>query len=227
MTEVVLGVQFNSLERFLSPHLGLIWDVFREEFPLIEEHAYFPPVFETFGASAPFMFPSINIPIMARPEMARIHFINRERTQLLQVQRDRLIHNWRKIGQGADYPRFEKMIEVFETGYRKFVSTIDQENLGPVVPNQCEVSYINQIAVSAGQTFWSLFASTFPNCSAGATVADLGHPEDMTFAMRYVIPAAGGGPLGRVTVAAQPAKRADGTNIIQFTLTARGKPATA
>ena len=138
---------------------------------------------------------------------------------------------WSTIGgRSARAPtilEFEKMIEVFETGYRKFVSTIDQENLGPVVPNQCEVSYINQIAVSAGQTFWSLFASTFPNCSAGATVADLGHPEDMTFAMRYVIPAAGGGPLGRVTVAAQPAKRADGTNIIQFTLTARGKPATA
>jgi uncharacterized protein (TIGR04255 family) len=225
VTEVVLGVQFDSLERFLSPHLGLVWEAFKSEFPIVEEHPYFPPVFETFGTSAPFMIPSINFPIFARPEMARVHFLDQERKQLLQVQRDRFIHNWRKTGQGADYPRFERMIATFESGLRKFIAIIDREKLGPVVPNQCEVSYFNHIPVSEHETIWSQFALTFPDRAGNATIKDLGSPEDVRFVMRYVIPAADGSPLGRVTVAANPAKRADGMNIIQFTLTARGKPA--
>lgn len=228
VTEVVLGVQFNSLDRFLSPHLGSIWDAFRDSFPLVEEHAYFPPVFETFGTTGPFIIPNINFPIIAKPEMARVHFVNPERTQVLQVQRDRFVHNWRKVGQGASYPRFERMIEVFEEGLGKFIAIINRERLGPVIPNQCEVSYFNQIPIPEGQTTWDVFAVTFPDrVGHAAEIKELGAPEDTRFMLRYVIPAEEGSPLGRVTVAAQPARRADGANIIQFTLTARGKPETA
>jgi uncharacterized protein (TIGR04255 family) len=224
VTEVVLGVQFNSLERFLSPHLGLIWGEFKQEFPLVEEHPYFPPLFETFGTPAPFVIPNINFQIGGRPEMSRIHFINREGTELLQVQRDRFIHNWRKVGQGNNYPRFERMIETFEIGLRKFIAVVDGQNLGPVVPNQCEVSYFNQIPVLDKESVWSLFALTFPDRAGNTTVEGLGSPEDGRFVLRYVIPGSDANPLGRMTVAAQPARRADGVNIIQFTLTVRGKP---
>jgi uncharacterized protein (TIGR04255 family) len=228
VTEVVLGVQFNSLERFLSPHLGLIWDQFKGEFPLVEEHPYFPPVFETFGVPPAFAIPNINFLIGGRPEMSRIHFLNRDRTELVQVQRDRFIHNWRKVELGGgNYPRFERMIETFETGLRKFIAVIDDQNLGPVVPNQCEVAYFNQIPVLDGETFWSLFALTFPDRAGNADIQGLGLPEDGRFVSRYVIPGPDADPLGRVTVAAQPARRADGVNIMQFTLTARGKPVRA
>jgi uncharacterized protein (TIGR04255 family) len=225
VTEVVLGVQFNSLDRFLSPHLGLVWEVFKEEFPLVEEHPYFPPAFETFGTPAPFIIPSVNFQIVARPEMLRINFLNAEKTQLLQVQRDRFLHNWRKTGEGADYPRFERMIDTFETGLQKFIGVVDRENLGPVVPNQCEVTYFNQIPVPENETVWSQFALAFPDVVGTGMIEEIGAPEDARFVLRYVIPAADRSPLGRVTVAAQPATRADGVTIIQFTLTARGKPA--
>ena len=96
VTEVVLGVQFNSLEHFLSPHLGMIWDAFKDDFPVVEEHPYIPPMFETFSTSAPFVVPNVNFQLVARPEMSRVNFINRDRRQVLQVQRDRFIHNWQK-----------------------------------------------------------------------------------------------------------------------------------
>src|ERR1700751_683997 len=57
VTEVVLGVQFNSLERFLSPYLGIVWSEFKHEFPIIEEYPSLPPTFETFGAPAAFIIP--------------------------------------------------------------------------------------------------------------------------------------------------------------------------
>jgi uncharacterized protein (TIGR04255 family) len=225
VTEVVLGVQFNSLDRLFSPHLGLVWEVFKDEFPLVEDHPYFPPAFETFGTPAPFMIPGVNFQILARPEMARTNFLNREKTQALQVQRDRFLHNWRKTGEGDDYPRFERMIETFSAGFGKFTSVVDRENLGPVIPNQCEVTYFNQIPVPENETIWSQFALTFPDMVGNGTIEELGAPEDARFVLRYVI-SADGGLLGRVTVAAQPARRADGVTIIQFTLTARGKPIT-
>lgn len=226
VTEVVLGVQFNSLDRFLTPHLGLVWEEFNSEFPLIEEHPYFPPSFETFGMPAPFMIPNANFQIITRPEMMRINFLNAEKTQLLQVQRDRFLHNWRKTGEGDDYPRFERMIETFATGLRKFIAVIDRENLGPVVPNQCEVTYFNQIPVPENETIWFQFAQTFPGIAGAGAIDGVGEPEDARFVLRYIIPADDGSPLGRVTVAAQPARRADGVTIIQFTLVARGKPVT-
>ena len=227
VTEVVLGVQFNSLDRFLSPHLGAVWSEFKQEFPIVEEHPYLPPVFETFGMPASFMIPSMNFQIVTRPEMLRVHFLNRQQTELLQVQRDRFLHNWRKVGSGDDYPRFERMIETFKSGFRKFIAIVDREKLGPVVPNQCEVDYFNQIPIPDGETIWSQLALTFPDRAGNATIEGLGAPEDARFALRYVVPAADASALGRVTIAAEPARRADGVTIIQFTLTARGKPATA
>jgi uncharacterized protein (TIGR04255 family) len=227
LTEVVLGVQFNSLDRFLSPHLGVVWSAFKQEFPAVEEHPYLAPAFETFGTPAAFMIPGVNFQIMTRPEMVRVHFLNQQKTELLQVQRDRFLHNWRKVGSGDDYPRFERMIGTFETGFRKFIDVIDRERLGPVVPNQCEVSYFNQIPIPEGGTIWSQLALTFPHCTGNAIIDGLNAPEDARFALRYIVPAADGSALGRVTIAAEPARRVDGITIIQFTLTARGKPASA
>ena len=220
----MLGVQFNSLEHFLSPHLGMIWDVFKDDFPVVEEHPYIPPMFETFGNSAPFVVPNVNFQLVARPEMSRVNFINRDRRQVLQVQRDGFIHNWRKNGEGADYPRFERMIETFERGFEKFIAIIDREKLGQLFRTNARY-HTNQIPVPPGETAWETFALTFPDRAGNSAVRDLGQPEDIRFAMRYVIPASDG-PLGRVTVVAQPARRADGVNIIQFVLAARGRPLT-
>jgi hypothetical protein len=94
------------------------------------------------------------------------------------------------------------------------------------VPNQCEVSYFNQIPVPENETIWSQFVLAFPDRAGNATIDGLGAPEDARFALRYIVRGTDGSPVGRVAVAAEPALRADGMTIIQFTLTARGRPAT-
>ena len=85
LTEVVIGVQFNSLDRFLSPYLGLLWDQFRSAFPNVEEHVPIAPAFETFGPNPQFL-PFVGFQISATAEMPRVFFVNEDRTQLLQVQ---------------------------------------------------------------------------------------------------------------------------------------------
>jgi hypothetical protein len=193
VTEVVLGVQFGSLDRLTAPHLGMVWSEFRDQFPIIEEHPPLDPVFETFADDAPRTpMPRIQFELLTTPPPPRIFFINSARTQLLQVQRDRFIHNWRKIGEGDAYPRFEQMLATFEDGYRRF---------------------------DAFKHLLGTFTET-------VVLQDLGQPEDPRLLFRYVIRDDDGVPVGRLLVNALPARRLDGASIVQFTLIARGKPAT-
>jgi uncharacterized protein (TIGR04255 family) len=225
VTEVVLGVQFNSLERFLAPHLGLVWGRFRSDFPNIVEHPPLFPTFETFG-SHPQFFPAMGLQIAAA-DMPRVFFINEDRTQLLQLQKDRFLHNWRKIAAGGEYPRFERMLETFEIGFKTVIDVLAEEKLGTVIPNQCEVSYINQIPVLDGESVYDTFNKVFAHQSASMILDDLGGaPEDLRLLLRYIIRDENSAPAGRVIISADPARRADGVTIIQLTLTARGIPPT-
>src|SRR5438270_12653884 len=101
VAEVSIGVQFNSLEGLLAPHLGLIWAEFKAEFPLMEQHPPLEPVFETFGdrPGGIMQMPRFSFSIPT----PRMYFVNQGRTELLQIQRDRFYHNWRKIGEGDKY----------------------------------------------------------------------------------------------------------------------------
>jgi uncharacterized protein (TIGR04255 family) len=222
LTEVVLGAQFDVIPGFVTPHIGVIWQRFRDAFPYVEEHPPIPPVFETFG-SAP-QFAGIGLQLMTGAEMARVFFINKPRTELLQVQKDRFLHNWRKVGDGDNYPRFETMLETFTAGFRTFSEAISKEGLGAIIPNQCEVTYINQMPVPEGGTLSDLTDDLFGQHTGSLALADLGKPEDLRFLLRYIIHDDKGKPVGRLIASAEPARRADGQTIMQLTLTARGRP---
>ena len=74
VTEVVIGVQFNSLRGFLTPHLGLVWEKFKDNFPHLEEQMPLPPAFETFGAGLRPITAQFNF--FGGEQMPRVFFIN-------------------------------------------------------------------------------------------------------------------------------------------------------
>lgn len=223
ITEVALGAQFDVIPGFLTPHVGLVWQRFREQFPLLEEQAPLPAVFETFGPNPQF---GMSLQLMAGPETPRVFFINQARTELLQVQKDRFLHNWRKVGAADNYPRFERMLETFRAGFATFSNAISSEGLGPIIPNQCEVTYINQMPVPAGGSFSDLTDDLFGQHTGSLALDDLGKAEDLRFLLRYVMRDGDGKPIGRLVASAEPGRRLDGQAIIQLTLTARGRPST-
>jgi uncharacterized protein (TIGR04255 family) len=222
VTEVVVGVQFNGIAGFLAPHLGLIWEEFRADFPYVEEQIPLGPTFETFGpnpggyGSMPFAFPNMF-------GMPRVLFINADKTQLLQVQKDRFLHNWRKVGEGDKYPRFEGMLQTFEDGVKKLAAVIRSAHLGELVPNQCEVSYINHIKVEGDRPFDTI-EQAFGEAMGTLTLDDLGRPEDTRFLLRYVMHNNQEVPIGRLVINAEPGVLANGSAVVQLTLTARGIP---
>ena len=108
LTEVVFGVQFNSLEKFTTAYVGRLWQLFESEYPVAEEHSPIMPVFETFGQAMPLMGGMAFSP-SSLPGMPRSFLLNVGRTKVLLIQPDRFLHNWRKMADGDEYPRFERI----------------------------------------------------------------------------------------------------------------------
>ncbi|MBI4192475.1 MAG: TIGR04255 family protein, partial [Betaproteobacteria bacterium] len=140
--EVVLSLQFSPIPGFQATHLGLLWSRFRTKYPKSETYPPIDPVIEQFG-TRPQPAQRIRLEVIQSGFMPRAWFLNEDGTELVQVQQDRFIRNWRKLKETDEYPRYEKLRERFEEDFKEFNQFIRAENLPEIVPNQCEVTYIN------------------------------------------------------------------------------------
>src|SRR5438874_351227 len=109
VTEVVISVQFDPLAKLAVPLLGLLWQRFRDEYPRFEQHPSLPPVIERLGVRATQSQLRIE---MGGNVAVRLWFLNKDGDQLVQVQNDRFIRNWRRVPKVVDqqYPRFEQYV---------------------------------------------------------------------------------------------------------------------
>lgn len=112
LDEVVLGVQFAQVPGYASVFGMKVWDLFRSEFPKLQEHPVLESQFETFGGANIQAGPKIHVG--APPTVSRLWFISSDESHLLQFQPDRFIVNWRKRKETQAYPHFESIAERFE-----------------------------------------------------------------------------------------------------------------
>lgn len=140
--EVVLSVLFKPLNKFLAPHLGEIWQEFKQDgFVRILEQPPVNPTIDTLpneGDEAKFEISNL-------PPLARIWFIHEDDSQILQVQRDRFTFNWRRTDSNQKYPGFSAIFENFEGFYERFGEIIKSLAIGSVTPSQYELTYIDQL----------------------------------------------------------------------------------
>ena len=88
--------------------------------------------------------------------------MNSAGTEMIQIQNDRFIKNWRKCGENEEYPRYAKTVKpAFERDFREFLAFLADENLGAVKVNQCEVTYVNHIVAGDGWSNWDEFDKVF------------------------------------------------------------------
>ncbi len=226
VVEVAISLQFKPLESLRTPHFGLLWNVFRTEgYSRIEEHGELEPAFEDFGESA---VPKVGVRVQAfddAPPPPRVWFLNEPQNELIQVQRDRLIVNWRRGAHSEVYPRYLHIIQRFRSALGSFIDFAASAKLGGIVPTQCEVTYVNHMPSGMG---WSKhgeldrLVTTWQNRYSDEYLST---PEDVEFRVRYRMDDDTGKPLGRLHVVLQPAYRTtDNQPIFVVNLTARGNP---
>jgi uncharacterized protein (TIGR04255 family) len=224
VSEVALSVQFEALEQLRTPQIGLLWTEFRQRFPKTEEHAPIDAVIERFGIPRTGL-PEVRLEMLETPPVPRVWFLNEAGTEVIQVQQDRFIHNWRKVGEGDTYPRYEHVRDAFRSELEVFQTILAREQLGQIVPNQCEVTYVNHIVAGNGWERHGQLSRIVTVFQAAYSDDKLAELEDARFALRYVMTEEGE-PIGRLHILAQPVfRRSDNKPMIVLTLTARTRPA--
>ncbi len=145
--EVVLSVLFKPLDKFLAPHLGEIWHEYKQiGFVHVTEQPPVPPAVEKFPNS----IKERRVHISNLPNLARIWFIHEDDSQIIQVQRDRFMFNWRRTESAQKYPGFSAIFEKFEGFYNRFGEIIKNMEVGVITPLQYELTYIDQLFRGAG-----------------------------------------------------------------------------
>lgn len=222
VVEVSLSVQFDPLPNLRATQIGLLWNQFRDRFPKTEEHGPIDPQFELFGqqkSTRP------RLELMETPPLPRFWFLNEAGTELIQVQNDRFIHNWRKAGEGASYPRYEKLRQTFEGELIEFWSIVEREKWGQLRPNQCEITYFNQIVSGPGWERHGQLGEILTLFQSKYSDTGLGEPEDVNLAVKYVLRNEKEEPIGRLHISTKPGlRKSDGKPVIGLSLTARLRP---
>ena len=225
VSEVVMSVQFDPLSDLNPLHMGRWWtDERRGRYPRTEEKAPLEPTREEFKAPSQ---RALNVKVMGVPPSPSIWFLTEDRSELLQIQRDRFTRNWAKVGSDGSYPRFKSLFPSFESDFTDFAHFLDAEGLGTPVIRQCELTYVNGIPVDSNWSRHGQLKELVAPWSGELTDGFLGEPEDVQVNLRYVIPSGEDEPIGRMYVAVQPAWTPDHQPIVLMTLTARGAPGSA
>ena len=133
ISEIVIAMYFNPpLTDFRSQHVGRFWEKIRDDFPVARQQV---PV-----GGGPGIGPEEPFP------MPRYWFIARDKINLLQIQKNAFMFNWRRQGTER-YPRYHREIKPnFDRFYGQFEAFVCAEvDVSEVSIDLCELTYVNTI----------------------------------------------------------------------------------
>jgi hypothetical protein len=116
-----------------------------------------PHVIERKGNPAPpALLPNVSI-MSASDLIPRVWMLSNDGTELIQVQTDRFLRNWRRYHNDTiPYPSYESSGRPgFEEDFKTFCKFVEDQRLGNLEIDQCEMTYINHIRPCG---VWSEFA---------------------------------------------------------------------
>lgn len=234
LKEVAIAVQWENLDTFTLAHFGLLWQQYRKKFPQTRHLSEIDPKVETLGFPARRGQPQLRL--LKEPPFPRVWFVDDGGGELIQVQRDRFVRNWRKTSSASIYPRYEEHIRPeFLRDYETFLDFIQEEDIGEVVPNQCELLYLNEIYLSCEEDNTSIKGRGNHGRTEAILekiVAPLSPSPRLLYEcakleLSYLIPDEDDKFLGRLYVSVNPIRDVEpGTREYELRLTARGSPPT-
>ncbi len=218
LVEVALSLQFEAVDGLTTAHIGLLWKKYRSQLPLIEEHPPLDPAFEKFDPPRP---KQVEIRFGNKPPVPRVWFLSEAKTEVLQIQHDRFIHNWRKVGDGATYPRYEQIRDQFWREAQAFARFLSEEKLGLLSINQCEITYVNHVGSETEEVDFGKAENLVANWQSLTETAFLPKPEEVSLNWRYRMP----DDVGRLHVMVRPVWNEKEQRFWTMSLMARGRPA--
>lgn len=222
LVETAIGVQFRRLSKMRITDYGLFWQGIGDEYPDVQEREPLEPIVET----KEFVYGEIGWRVVSVAEVPRVWFLGKRSDtgqQLIQLQPDRYLHNWRRDeGSGEKYPLYDWNYARFAEGLKRFLDFVSKRGLGEFAPEQCELTYVNHIKLDKEATYGDAFRYCFPNLSASVSgKTDLGMQDRLSFITSYW----NEDLAGRLHLAVQPGiHKKTGVRIFNLTVTMRGAP---
>lgn len=214
VNEVVVGIQFDRAS-LTGAHIGAYWPTIRDRFPKVSEQIALDPRIENFGD--PSSLPSPFGFALARPE-SRFWFTTRDEAELLQLQPDRCLFNWRSVENGPPYPHFEEIQKRFWEELDEWRQFATEQSI-QLRTNQWEVSYVNKIEAAQPSTYledaFSFFGSGLSDGLGGA-------PESAHFSCQRVLMTETNQPWARGFVVVRAGLNAQRESQVHLELTVRG-----
>jgi len=218
VVETALAVAFAPIAGWNILHFGQLWDVFRKKYARAEIK---PPL-----GNAPEIIGSWTSQITAIQDQIlgqiplRYWFINQGDTELVQVQSNRFIRNWRKRPESPEYVRYENVRPRFVEDWHQYLRFLNDQRLPEPAVLNCEVSYFNHIERGQGWDSYEDLPRLFPFLGKMQPGELLNTPQAVGFSVTYSLLHAD----GRLQINGAPGLRgADGKEIYQLTLMATVK----
>ena len=158
VVEVAVAVEFLQLPSLGAVELVRLHELWRDQFPKLREQPALPPS-PPVGAAQGFQFQfTVGAPAM------RLWMLNESEDELLQVQNDRVVLNWRQsLGDDHRYPRYDYLRDVYQRVYADFYTRVRQLNVGTFRPHTAGVTYVNRFKLEADETLRDAIALLNPN----------------------------------------------------------------
>jgi len=223
-----VSAQFEPLPGLMAPQIGLLWQRFKSKYPQVEQHPVLPPSVERLGLRGPMN--TVRFEFAAQGS-SRVWFCSERGDQLVQIQNDRFIRNWRAGANQAavPYPRWRQhVLPQFLEDFESFRTGLADAGLGSPAINQVEVTYINHIWMN---DVWRSHADLGKVTHWWAGKALPGLPvEGVNFHSVHRINSKAGEFLGRLHITLQSgfsapeAGSADDRALFVLNIVARGRP---
>jgi uncharacterized protein (TIGR04255 family) len=185
----------------------------REAYPILEEKPPLPEVYEN-----PVSSELGRTELSALPPVRRSWFVDPTRAWILQLQENRLAHNWRQIDD-APYPRFPVCWGKLEAAWGSFLELHRAERLAEPVVDQLELTYVNRLLSGSAWSRLEELGKVLPDLSWRPGKLFLPGPSAFEWSAAFEMPEA----AGRLRVSARPAVwTRDGRPVLLVELTARG-----
>lgn len=165
VVELALGVQFKPLASFNTLQAMSWRESIKGQFSKVQEQPELPDLVEVPDLGEIKM----QMKMVQGPQPLRYWYLNESETELVQVQRNRFVYNWRKKSDADQYPSYDEMKARVEERLKAFMAFIVAEKLGEFVPDICEVTYISHILTGGVWKSHSEGAKVFTTLSASQT----------------------------------------------------------
>ena len=219
VVETALSVQFQPFKGFGNAHLGLFWQLVRDEYPERQDAESIEPQIERFGPGIPrARFPQFRV--AAAHPAARLRMSSADGHTMVQLQNGRLVYNWRRL-EGGEYPRWHVVEPGFQAELARLGGFFEAEGLGTIEPNQWEVTYVNHLVQGREWQEHADWPQLLPGLIGSVGSVSAGTFESLGCNTRFILP----GEAGRLHIElnhgfAGPDEEAPELLVLQ--LTARG-----